>query len=116
MDIQDNIAHIAIVSCSLDVIYGESRMSGKLNTHNLYLLEVINKFLVNCESTLTIQQQNRLRTFYNDILTTSKELCNVPLQNLTSVVSKPKFVQADLDVSVITQSGIYNSVFNNTFS
>ena len=107
----DNISHISIVTSSLSAIYNQSRITGKLNSSNLYLLEAINKLLGGCTTSLTTVQKRILFSLYNSILTSSKEICNVPLQNLTDVQSKPKFVQNN-----VQHTDVYNTVFNNIFS
>ena len=96
MDASENITHITVMTCSLDVIYNQSRITGKLNASNLYLLEAINKLLMGCNSSLTERQKRSLFTLYNNILTSSKEICNVALQNLYTVQSNPSFIQKNV--------------------
>lgn len=106
-----NVTHITIVAESLEVIYRQSRMTGKLNSSDLYLLEAINKFLGGCETSLTTQQRRILFSLYNNIMTSSKNICNHPALTVKTISSTPKFIQNGSSLE-----NVYDSVYSNTFS
>lgn len=86
----------AITISSLNKIYNQAKINGKLDSVNLYILNIIFKLLNGCCITLTNYEKQRLMEMYRKIYFHSNTICKnafvEPYQYL-----KPKFFQADLE-------------------
>lgn len=88
-------SHTSVVIGSLDKIYKQVRMTGKLHATDIYILESIYKLLSGCESSITHYQRRTLLSLYNRVLNTSKYTCQPVILDIYKVEPKSKFVQAE---------------------
>jgi hypothetical protein len=87
--------HTAVVIGSLDKIYNQSRVTGILNSGDIYILDGIYKLLSGCSTSINHLQRRSLISLYNTILNTSKYTCKSIILNQDKVLLKSKFTQAE---------------------
>jgi len=102
-------ANTSILINSLEKIYNNSRITGKLESIDLYILNIIYNLLTGCCITLTNTQKMQLMDSYRKIYFNSKNICPSSLINKYLVEYKTKFVQAETDDCNITP--IINKIF-----
>lgn len=93
----NEVNHASVLNASLTKIYNQARIKGKLDSTDLYLLNVLFKYLNDCNLILTRDQRKKLECIYNVIYNTSPDICKVSgLQSFKSANSfKTKFTVAD---------------------
>jgi hypothetical protein len=89
--------HTAVLISSLDKIYNDARLNGKLDSVNLYILNIIYKLLGDCCVTLNNKQRMQLMEKYRQIYFSSKNICSVVNIKKYELTSKPTFTQAEIE-------------------
>jgi len=87
--------HTSVIISSLDKIYNISKITGKLNSINLYLLNTIYKLLDGCGLDLTETQRKQLINLYRTIYFHSSDICNITGIEVYKNTYKTPFFQAD---------------------
>ena len=100
--------HVSVVIGSLDKIYKDAKIYGKLYPKDIYLLEAVYKLLSGCDTALLNTQRRILLSLYNKILYQSKNICPVILEQY-KVEPKPKFIQAE--TQDCNNYPVYNKIF-----
>ena len=85
--------HLGVLIGSIDKIYKRAQMVGKLESKEVYYLNIIYKLLNNSE--LTNSQNNQLITFYNKLSFYSDSICPPKVIKKYQTTPKPKFEQAE---------------------
>lgn len=80
---------------SLDKVYKQVRLTGKLNVDDIYILEAIYKILIGCETSIDSYQRKILISSYNQILNSSKNICPPTILPQEQIQYKSKFLQAE---------------------
>lgn len=86
--------HISVIIKSLNNIYNESKIYGKLNVEDINYLNIIYKLLNTCYLNLSVDEINTLSNLYENIQFHSKYICPV-LKYPRHIQTKPVFVQAE---------------------
>ena len=86
--------HLGVLISSIDKIYKKAQMVGKLESKEVYYLNIIYKLLNNSE--LTNSQNNQLITFYNKLSFYSDNICPPKVIKKYQTTPKPKFEQAEV--------------------
>lgn len=86
--------HLGVLIGSIDKIYKRAQMVGKLESKEVYYLNIIYKLLNNSE--LTNSQNNQLITFYNKLSFYSDNICPPKIIKKYQTTPKPKFEQAEV--------------------
>ena len=86
--------HLGVLIGSIDKIYKKAQMVGKLESKEVYYLNIIYKLLNNLE--LTNSQNNQLITFYNKLSFYSDNICPPKIIKKYQTTPKPKFEQAEI--------------------
>lgn len=86
--------HLGVLIGSIDKIYKRAQMVGKLESKEVYYLNIIYKLLNNLE--LTNSQNNQLITFYNKLSFYSDNICPPKVIKKYQTTPKPKFEQAEV--------------------
>ena len=86
--------HLGVLIGSIDKIYKKAQMVGKLESKEVYYLNIIYKLLNNLE--LTNSQNNQLITFYNKLSFYSDNICPPKVIKKYQTTPKPKFEQAEI--------------------
>ena len=86
--------HLGVLIGSIDKIYKKAQMVGKLESKEVYYLNIIYKLLNNLE--LTNSQNNQLITFYNKLSFYSDNICPPKIIKKYQTTPKPKFEQAEV--------------------
>ena len=86
--------HLGVLIGSIDKIYKKAQMVGKLESKEVYYLNIIYKLLNNSE--LTNSQNNQLITFYNKLSFYSDSICPPKVIKKYQTTPKPKFEQAEI--------------------
>lgn len=86
--------HLGVLIGSIDKIYKKAQMVGKLESKEIYYLNIIYKLLNNSE--LTNSQNNQLITFYNKLSFYSDNICPPKVIKKYQTTPKPKFEQAEV--------------------
>jgi len=74
--------HVKVINASLNKIYNQSRIKGKLESIDLYIFNILFKYINDCDLELTHSQRKQLECIYRIIYNTSKDICKIPLQGL----------------------------------
>jgi hypothetical protein len=85
--------HLGVLISSIDKIYKKAQMVGKLESKEIYYLNIIYKLLNNLE--LTNSQNNELITFYNKLSYYSKNICPPKVIKKYQTTITPKFQQLE---------------------
>ena len=85
--------HLGVLIGSIDKIYKKAQLVGKLESKEIYYLNIIYKLLNNLE--LTNSQNNQLITFYNKLSFYSDSICPPKVIKKYQTTPKPKFEQAE---------------------
>ena len=86
--------HLGVLIGSIDKIYKKAQMVGKLESKEVYYLNIIYKLLNNSE--LTNSQNNQLITFYNKLSFYSDNICPPKIIKKYQTTPKLKFEQAEV--------------------
>lgn len=86
--------HISVIIKSLNNIYNESKIYGKLNVEDINYLNIIYKLLNTCYLDLSVDEINTLSNLYENIQFHSKYICPV-LKYPKHIQTKPTFTQAE---------------------
>ena len=86
--------HLGVLIGSIDKIYKKAQTVGKLESKEVYYLNIIYKLLNNLE--LTNSQNNQLITFYNKLSFYSDNICPPKVIKKYQTTPKPKFEQAEV--------------------
>jgi len=92
--IMNNIENTLTLINSLDKIYNKARINGKLDSINLYLLNIISNILNHCNIELSNKTKTKLENLYITIYNHSKEICKT---NIIKPYNNTIFVQADIN-------------------
>lgn len=87
--------HQSVIISSLEKIYNEGRISGRLNSVDLYLLNIIYKLLDNCCIEITPTERKILMDMYRNILFHSVQVCNTTSVEIYKPTYRTPFLQAD---------------------
>ena len=87
--------HTSTVISSLNKIYNLGKINGKLDSINLYILNIIYKLLDGCCLHLTSVEIKQLLNLYNTIYFYSSEICHNNLLESYNPAYKPLFFQAE---------------------
>lgn len=93
----DEINHVPVLISSLDKIYNKAKVNGKLDSVNLYLLNIVFKLLNGCCVTLTNDQRRKLITIYSNIYFNSQSICKVKGIVKYKIPTRTKFFQAETE-------------------
>lgn len=85
--------HLGVLISSIDKIYKKAQMVGKLESKEVYYLNIIYKLLNNSE--LTNSQNNQLITFYNKLSFYSNNICPPKVIKKYQTTITPKFQQLE---------------------
>jgi len=86
--------HISVIIKSLNNIYNQSKIYGKLNVEDINYLNIIYKLLNTCYLDLSVDEINTLSNLYENIQFHSKYICPV-LKYPRHIQTKPTFTQAE---------------------
>lgn len=86
--------HLGVLIGSIDKIYKKAQMVGKLESKEVYYLNIIYKLLNNSE--LTNSQNNQLITFYNKLSFYSDNICPPKVIKKYQTTPKHKFEQTEV--------------------
>jgi hypothetical protein len=89
--------HTSVLISSLDKIYNKGRSTGKLNSINLYILNIIYKLLDNCCIELTQCERRELMDLYRKIYFNSESICTVTSIKKYEITPRIIFVQAEAE-------------------
>jgi len=89
--------HTSVLISSLDNIYNQGKLNGKLNSINLYILNIIYKLLDNCCMTLTQIQRRELIDLYRKIYFNSESICKITNIQKYIMPVKQTFTQAEIE-------------------
>jgi hypothetical protein len=94
----------AVLISSLDRIFNQGKLNGKLNTIDLYILNLTHDLLNNCCIELTNDQRRVLMDLYRKIYFNSEEICHVTNVQKYTIQPTITFVQAEaVDCNQYTQ-------------
>lgn len=108
--------HISLIVSSLNVIYNKGLINGKLNSIDLYLLNIIYK-LINDENFIDIKEE--LKSLYLNYYYNSKNICKINTLNNYNVLNvNNNFIQLETGdcVQTINTFGVFTIEFNNIFN
>lgn len=108
--------HISLIVSSLNVIYNNGLINGKLNAIDLYLLNIIYT-LINDENFIDIKED--LKSLYLNYYYNSKNICKINSLNNYNVLNVGNnFIQLETGdcVQIINTFGVFTIEFNNTFN
>lgn len=108
--------HNSLIVSSLNVIYNKGLINGKLNTIDLYLLNIIYK-LINDENFIDIKEE--LKSLYLNYYYNSKNICKINSLNNYNVLNVGNnFIQLETGDCVQEQDfqGIFTIEFNDIFN
>lgn len=97
MSLINEKSHFSTIIGSLDKIYKLAKMDGRLRPYDIYYLNIIYKFLVGCDVSLSDKQYSCLLSLYNRILLGSEYICPAKPYKRYQLSKKPKFIQAEKD-------------------
>lgn len=87
--------HISVLLSSLDKIYNQGKINGKLEAIDLYILNIIYKLLNNCCLELTNEQRKCLMNSYRNMYFYSNTICQATPIQIYQTNYKTKFFQAE---------------------
>lgn len=94
----------AVLISSLDRIFNQGKLNGKLNAINLYILNLTHDLLNNCCIELTNDQRRALMDLYRKIYFNSEEICHVTNVQKYQIQPTITFTQAEtIDCNQYTQ-------------
>jgi len=85
----------AVLISSLDRIFNQGKLNGKLNSIDLYILNLTHNLLDNCCIELTHDQRRALMDLYRKIYFNSEEICHVTNIQKYTIQPTISFVQAE---------------------
>jgi hypothetical protein len=88
-------SHISVIIGSLNKIYKEAKIHGRLYPRDIYYLQIIYKLLDGCPLTLTNTQRRDLVSCYNKLAFQSKHICQPKIIKGYQMSKKPIFIQAE---------------------
>lgn len=89
--------HQSALISSLEKVYNNGKLTGRLNSIDIYLLNIIYKLLNNCCIELTDIQKKILMDMYRNIYFHSEQICNTTSIEIYEHVYKTPFFQAEVD-------------------
>lgn len=89
--------HLSTVITSINKIYKDATLNGKLNSSDIYVLESIYKLLNGCDTALSNDQKQLLIALYNTVLMSSKYICKSTIIEKNVESFKSKFTQNETD-------------------
>lgn len=87
--------HTSVMIGSLDKVYKQLRLTGKLKSTDIYILDAIYKLLSGCTTSISNYQRRSLILLYNQVLGSSKYACPAVILPQEQINPKSKFVQAE---------------------
>jgi len=88
-------SHYSTLISSLDKEYKKTKLGKPLTPNDIYLLDVVYNLLQGCCLELSDIEIKKLLNIYNNILFTSKTICNNSYQEKYQISKKDKFIQAE---------------------
>lgn len=88
-------AHTSVLIGSLDKVYRQTLLGNKINSNDIYLLNIIFKLLDGCCLELTNNQKRTLSDLYRKLYFKSKQICPGPTIRKYQITKTPKFIQAE---------------------
>lgn len=89
--------HLSTVITSINKIYKDATINGKLNPSDIYVLESIYKLLHGCDTALSNDQKQLLIALYNITLMNSKYICKSTIIEKNIDKFKSKFTQNEIE-------------------
>lgn len=105
----NEINNISVIISSLDKIYKKGQLTGKLNSSNLYILNIIYNLLDNCCLELTNEQRILLMNMYRNIYFYSENICKV--SNIKKYKIEPKIVFEQAEVTDCNQYTKFEKIY-----
>jgi len=88
-------SHYSTLISSLNKEYKKTKIGKSLTPNDIYLLDVVYNLLQECCLELSDIETKKLLNIYNNILFTSKVICNNSYQEKYQISKKDKFIQAE---------------------
>lgn len=85
----------AVLISSLDRIFNQGKLNGKLNSIDLYILNLTHDLINNCCIELTHDQRRALMDLYRKIYFNSQEICHVTNVQKYQIEPTISFIQAE---------------------
>lgn len=105
----NEINNISVIISSLDKIYKKGQLTGKLDSSNLYILNIIYNLLDNCCLELTNEQRILLMNMYRNIYFYSENICKV--SNIKKYKIEPKIVFEQAEVTDCNQYTKFENIY-----
>lgn len=88
-------SHYSTLISSLNKEYKKTKIGKTLTPNDIYLLDVVYNLLQGCCLELNDDEIKKLFNIYNNILFTSKIVCNKSYEEVYQMSKKDKFIQAE---------------------
>lgn len=88
-------SHYSTLISSLNKEYKKTKLGKSLTPNDIYLLDVVYNLLQGCCLELSDIEIKKLLNIYNNILFTSKVICNNNYQEVYQMTKEDKFIQAE---------------------
>lgn len=69
--------HALVLNASLTKLYNQARLKGKLESNDLYILNILYNLINECHITITRKQKTQLECLYRTLYNNSKNICKV---------------------------------------
>jgi hypothetical protein len=93
--------HALVLNASLKKLHNQARLNGKLESEDLYVLNLIFNLLNECNVTISNKQRKQLECLYITLYNNSKYICKVKTVTGFPVNLDTKFVVADKNEQVV---------------
>lgn len=98
-------SHISTVIGSLDKIYKQAKLTGQLNSVDIFYLNIIYKLITGCNVSLNEKQMSCLISLYSRISFSSTYICPVKPMKKYQLTKRNTFIQAETtDCNTYTHS------------
>ena len=105
-------SHYSTLISSLNKEYKKTKIGKTLTPNDIYLLDIVYNLLQGCCLELNNDDYKKLLNIYNNILFTSKILCNNNYQQEYQITKKDKFIQAEkTDCNTIPSQPKINRIY-----
>jgi hypothetical protein len=105
----NKINNTSIIINSLDKIYKKAQLTAKLNSSNLYILNVIYDLLDNCCLELSNEQRIKLMDIYRNLYFCSENICKV--SNIKKYKIEPKIVFEQAETTDCNQYTKFENIY-----
>lgn len=105
----DEKSHISVTIKSLEKIYKKAKINGKLESKDIFVLNLIYKLLYIFEDTLTNEEKQKLTILYSRLAFRSENICQPILYKKYLHTVRPTFTQAEVSdcIEIPTFDKIY---------